>query len=300
MKTFTSIFLAITFSVNFLSAQDKATIVSTDDKILALNDGKSISITLKGRDNNESGILGNDTTRIRIGKRAFEIIDKSAPKDVIILESDNKEESEKHHGKFNGHWDGVDIGINGFADMDYSKYNGNEFMDLNQSRSLEVNINFLEYSIGLQRHKNNIGLVTGVGLWMNNYKFSNPITLQKINGIIEPNPINPNDLKKSKLAVSYLVIPLMLEFQFPHHDGYISGGILGGLNVGSHTKIKWDKDVEKDHSDFNINTFKCAAIAKVGIKDVQLYATYNLMPLFEDNKGPVLVPFSIGVSLSDW
>ena len=195
---------------------------------------------------------------------------------------------------------GIDLGVNGFADEDYSMYGGNEFMELNQPKSLEVNINFWEYNIGLQKNRNNIGLVTGMGLSYNNYKFDNPYTIEKVDGIIEPVTLDADNYEKSKLTVTYLTIPLMMEFQIPVNDHsnklFLSGGIEGSLNIGSHTKVKWDGKKEKERGGFNINPFQYAAVCRVGLKDISLYASYNLNPLFKDDKGPVLTPFTIGIS----
>jgi hypothetical protein len=78
---------------------------------------------------------------------------------------------------------------------------------------------------------------------------------------------------------------------------FVSGGVIGGINLGSHTKVK-DKDSKsKDRGSFNIEPFKYALTARVGLKDINLYANYSLSPLFKEDKGPELFPFTIGISL---
>lgn len=242
-----------------------------------------------------------DTTHIRIGKRKLEIIEKDGRTNVNIhrdvhFEDENDEKKRK---KFNGHWAAFEIGFNGFYNTDYQLSGGDEFMELDQPRSLEVNINFLEYNISLK--ENRIGLVTGMGWTMNNYRFDNKITIIKKDGMIVSLPVDPDGFKKSKLTVSYLTVPLLLEFQVPINGAsnqlFISVGLIGGINLGSHTKVKSEHSKSKDHGSFNINPFKYALAGRVGLKGINLFASYSLSPLFKDGKGPELFPFTIGISL---
>jgi hypothetical protein len=111
------------------------------------------------------------------------------------------------------------------------------------------------------------------------------------------------DLSKTKLAVSYLKVPLLLEFQIPVNQRtgrlYINAGVVGGVRIGSHTKVKHGDIKDKDRSGFYMNAFNYAATARVGYKDIGLFATYSMTPLFETGKGPALTPFTIGISFSN-
>ena len=283
--------IVVFFSLNTLFAQEPSEIAKDETQP---NIGGTIDVTIY-TDKVEK--VGTDTTRIRMGKKEIIIIESGDNTDVNVQKAEKKEESRK---KFDGHWSGLDLGINGFTDENYGMSNGLEFMELNQPKSLEVSLNFAEFNIGLQQNKNNVGLVTGMGISYNNYKFDNPYTIRKVNGVIEPLALSAEGYEKSKLTVAWLTVPLMLEFQIPVNDRsnklFIAGGILGGLNIGSHTKVKWDDKKEKERGGFSINPFKYAAICRVGMKDISLFATYNLSPLFKDGKGPELTPFSVGIS----
>ena len=247
-----------------------------------------------------------DTTHVRIGRSNIEIIeDEHSTR--IDFHKDKKWDKDFHWKKknkrFNGHWTGFEIGFNGFYNSDYSIYppDDDDFMELDQPKSLEVNFNFIEYNIALQKSRENIGLLTGMGFSMNNYRFDNPLTIDKQDGIIVAEPLEPDGLKKSKLYVSYLTVPLLLEFQIPvnsfSNKVYFSGGVIGGINIGSRTKIKQNSSKTKDKGSFNVNPFKYALTGRVGLGNISLYATYSLSPLFKDDKGPELFPFSIGLSL---
>lgn len=115
--------------------------------------------------------------------------------------------------------------------------------------------------------------------------------------------LETENLSKTKLAVSYLEVPLLFEFQIPvnQREGrlYVNAGVIGGVKIGSHTKVKYGDNKEKDRSGFNMNAFKYAATARVGYKDLGFFATYSLTPLFETGMGPELTPFTIGISFLD-
>ena len=239
----------------------------------------------------------SDTSIVRIGKKDVKVIDHKSGTEIIW----GKDKRHKHDpDRFDGHWEGIEFGFNGFDKEDYSMYNAadKDFMSLNQGKSIEFNLNFYELNIGLA--KNYVGLVSGMGLSFNNYRFDNPYTLLKGQSITEPIALNPENLSKTKLAVSYLNVPLLLEFQIPvnHNDGrlFINGGIVGGVKIGSHTKVKYGDKKDKDRSGFNLNSFTYATTARVGYKDISLFAKYSLTPLFQTGKGPELTPFTIGIS----
>jgi hypothetical protein len=238
-----------------------------------------------------------DTAIVRIGKKDVRVIDHENGTEILWGK-------DKHHkddpNKFKGHWEGIEFGFNAFDKPDYSMYNAadKDFMSLNQGKSLEFDFNFYELNIGLC--KNYVGLVSGMGLSFNNYRFENPYTLKKDQFMTVPQSLNPENLSKTKLAITYLNVPLLLEFQIPvnHNEGrlFVNGGIIGGVKIGSHTKVKYGDKKDKDRSGFNLNSFKYEATARVGYKDICLFANYSLTPLFQSGKGPELTPFTIGIS----
>ncbi len=250
----------------------------------------------------------SDTAIIRLGK-----------KKIVFVESDDKTTIEfpdekkdfvyefKENKRFKGHWSGIEMGINGFLDKNQSMNLKNElaWLDLKQARSWNFNINFMQYSIGLGSDK--VGLVTGMGLEFNNYHFSNPISLQVTDGIttVDSTYIKADyRVDKTKLSTTNLTLPLLLEFQIPtgekKHRIYMSAGIIGGLRLGSHTKVVYDdgdKRKDKNRGDFNIATFRYGFTARMGYRAIRLYANYYPVQLFEKDKGPEVYPFSVGLVL---
>lgn len=236
-----------------------------------------------------------DTSVIRIGEKEVQVIDhQGEDKDNWFNDKHRRNRS----GKFDGHWEGLEMGFNGFDNPDYIMYDGVEFMSLDQGKSMEVNINFYQLNIGLI--KSYVGLVSGIGLSFNSYRFENPYTLRRDNEMTEAILLDTENLEKTKLAVSFLQVPLLFEFKIPvnQREGkvYVNVGVVGGVKIGSHTKVKYGDEKEKDRSGFNMNSFKYAATARIGYKDIGLFGTYSLTPLFESGKGPELTPFTIGIS----
>ena len=92
----------------------------------------------------------------------------------------------------------------------------------------------------------------------------------------------------------------MLEVKTPLRMGgsrlYLAGGVIGGINLGAHTKYKYNKDKEKYRSNFNLSPFKYELTGRIGFGDFCVFANYSLSPLFKDGKGPELYPLMIGIS----
>ncbi|WP_421921091.1 outer membrane beta-barrel protein [Marinifilum sp.] len=250
-----------------------------------------------------------DTTKIRIGGKQINIIDGWHGTRIKIERvhpwdpNQDKFFLEKEPG-FRGHWAGFEMGVNGFSDESYTGY-AYDFMELDMAKSIAVNLNFLQYDISLQKERNTIGLITGLGLEWNNYRFDNDITLATQNGVIQLVDLFETypdwKIKKTKLTTLYLTVPLLLEFQIPvkykKRRVHMSAGVVGGLRLGSHTKIKHDGDKVKDHDDFKLKTLRYAAHARIGYRSLNFFATYGLTELFESNKGPDLTPFTVGITL---
>jgi len=241
-----------------------------------------------------------DTAIVRIGKKDVTVIDHDGGTDIFWGKGKHRKDNPD---KFNGHWEGVEFGFNGFDKPNYSMYSiaDKDFMSLNQGKSMELDLNFYELNISLA--KSYVGLVSGMGLSFNNYRFENPYTIEKGQNMTLPVQLDPENLSKTKLAVTYLNVPLLLEFQIPvnQNEGrlFVNAGLIGGVKIGSHTKVKYGDTKDKDRSGFNLNSFKYSATARIGYKDISLFANYSLTPLFQSGKGPELTPFTIGISFLD-
>lgn len=206
--------------------------------------------------------------------------------------------------KFSGHWAGVDFGFNMFLNPDYSGYD-EEFMDNDIFRSNSTYINLVQQSIGLQKNRNTLGLVTGLGMQFQSYRLDDNTTIYMDgNNVIWPEYLVFHDNQKSKLSIVSITMPLLLEFQVPvnHYEDriYFSAGMFGGVRVSSHTKIKYreeQKEKVKKPDHYSLQGFKYGLMFRTGYRWMNLFVTYDLVPLFKDGKGPELTPFTFGITL---
>lgn len=247
----------------------------------------------------------SDSTRIRVGDREISIVERNEDTDVYFDRVDKDDSFSPK--KFRGHWSGVEWGLNNFLDEGntLSREGESLFMDLNTSRSWGISMNIAQYSLGFGT--SHAGLLTGLGLEYNNYFFDRAITLKE-NGedYIVPDTLVSDHLSKSKLTTSFLRIPLILEIQLPgntrSHRVYLSGGIIGGLKLGSHTKVLYKddsgKNKDKNNDDFNISPFRFGMTARAGYGNLAVYADYYFTPFYIEDKGPALHPFTVGLSFS--
>lgn len=247
----------------------------------------------------------DDTIKVKIGKKGIKIIENEDGTSIDIIDLDEIEDQKdfKYKRKFKGHWKGFEMGLNNLSTEDFSLSlpASDNFMNLNTGKSWNVNINFLQYGLGLIG--NNVGIVTGLGFEFNDYRFDNNNTIMKDdNGMIVEDPyVLP--LEKSKFASSYLTVPLLLEFQVPTGKSnkrlFFSGGVIGGLKIGSHTKVVYREDGNrqkvKDRGDFNLSPLRYGITVRVGYRALKVFANYYVTPLFEDGAGPELYPFSVGL-----
>lgn len=209
--------------------------------------------------------------------------------------------------KFSGHWPGIYFGVNGFLNEDYEMYREEEagFMDVNLLRSTALNLNLFQFSKGLQRTRNTIGLVTGLGLEIQTYFLDKKTSIVKSSGRIQPVERFYESNQKSKLSSVYLSVPLLVEFQVPlktyGNRFYVSGGLVAGKRLSTHTKVKYRRNGTKEKlkmpDDYYMNEIRFSAMVRMGYRWINLYASYDLQPLFLEQRGPELYPFSLGIAL---
>lgn len=235
----------------------------------------------------------DDSTEISLGNKKLKI-DKNGNVELIT----------KRKNRFKGHWSGVDLFMNGYINNKNTmelpaQY---KFLGLNTNKSTGISINFIQKSVPLTKNKK-FGIVTGLGWQSMNYRFGRDVVL-----VADSTPVygyhdSQYNYIKSKLAVSYLNIPLLLEYQTGKKSSqfHVSTGIILGLKIGSHSKVVYDdegKQKYKIRDDFNLNPFKCDATLRIGWGWFNIFGTYAMNTLFQNNKGPELHPFTVGITLA--
>lgn len=299
---------------NVIAQTDTGIVKVSKNDLVIIDEGIEGTMISVGPDGMIKYLGNNDTVKVKLGKRGIKIVetDDGASIDIIDLDDMEEEFDVTFRKKFRGHWAGFELGLNNFLTEDFSlNYpDENSFMELNTGKSWAFNINFLQYSLGFGTDK--VGLVTGLGFELNNYRFDNSLSIIKQNGVIvadssylfDPDVAN---IDKSKFNTAYLTLPLLLEFQIPagrkHHRIHLSAGVIGGVKLWSTTKVVYktiDGDKEKNKekgNDYYLSPLRYGLTARIGYRAINVFANYNVTPLFEKDKGPELYPFTIGLVL---
>jgi hypothetical protein len=275
--------------------------------------GKKVEVSVS--DIFDEAEIVNDTTRIKWGNTKILLINDSISK-------------KKYAKKRRNHWAGIDLGINGFLNANNSFDLSNEpsleltnpkevtqFMELNYSKSWTVSINFMEFFTKIKGH--HFGIVTGLGTEWNNYELKHNVSLNSEGGnYVYPivDEFNKDytwgeidtlfEYSKNRFKTWFINAPFLLELNTGNNKNksfHISAGAIVGYNL--QTKMKYiykdngDEKKEKDKQSFNTNPFRVSLTTRVGVGRFNVFVTYSLTPLFENNRGPELYPFTVGVSL---
>jgi hypothetical protein len=250
---------------------------------------------------------GDDTTKININGNEIIVIEKDGETKVMKRKVEPTKAKKKK--KFKGNWAGLEFGVNGYLSDNFSLDLPAEYvyMELNYTKSTNFNLNFFQQSIPIFGHK--FGMVTGMGIQWYNYRFYNTATVlspdsSTLYGYIDKTP--GRSYSKSKLTSSYLVIPILFEFQTNRHHKsnsfHIATGVIGGLRLSTHTKQVYSfdgsgKNKPKVHDEFFMQPFRLDATVRIGWGPLNLYGNYSLTPMFRNNRGPELYPFAVGIIL---
>lgn len=204
-------------------------------------------------------------------------------------------------------WGIVDLGISQFNDntnyiqsisQGYLGTDANEdWFDLRNGKSINVNVWFFIQRLNLVKHV--VNLKYGLGLELNNYRYSENIKFQK-SGV--PLVVMDNiDYSKNKLATDYLTVPIMLNFNFtPNRKngfGFSVGGSGGYLYASRQKTISSEHGKKKDKEDFELRKWKVSYIAELSLGPIKLYGSYATQSMFE--KGLDQTPYNIGFRLSN-
>jgi len=249
-----------------------------------------------------------DTNKVSLGKKGKSLAGVESKDSYTSINYNNFKAKRDFRRKrnFKGHWSAIELGYNSFGTsdfgMDYTGVAGASDFELN-GFNWNLNINFLQQDIRLIG--NSVGLVSGVGFEFNNYYFKKPgeITVGK-DGVTYMDIAGYSEMtvEKSKLVTYYFNIPLLLEFQIPsrnHNRFYISAGVIGGVKLGQHSKIvtKQEGKTKNHRNDFNISPLRYSLTARLGYRNIHVFANYSMVSMFDKDQGPEIYPFSIGITL---
>jgi len=189
-------------------------------------------------------------------------------------------------------------------------------LDYAKSRSASFNI---QYYINKMK-TSTVYFSPGLGLDYKSYFFKNNVNIGTGNDTVLFALDTARTYKKYKLRATYFQVPLIVGLRLggkskksiETNDGKVNvqvrkseksfniqAGVIGGYNIGSLIKTKYERDgakyKDKIKDDFNLNPFRLTATARIGYGNFGFFANYGLTSLFQNGKSPDLIPFTVGV-----
>ncbi len=308
--------------------------IQNENRVEIKNSGQSDRIVINSTD----GDYYADTTDIKIGSVEVKVIDGDTTKikvgnHVLIVDDDGDVNIKRcKPSRFNGHWGGMELGINGYLTPDFDANFGTEYdyLSLRYEKSIAVNLNLWEQDFSLNKAKT-LGFLTGLGLSFNNYRFSQPTYLSPDSLNLSGFYMNGVSVRKTKLTSMYVTMPLIFEIQNNGRHSkrlHFALGAILNARVRTHTKIYFNeankqyrledpvtgipsfnyyttpnngnRNIVKSFDSFSLQPFRVDATARVGFGPINIFATYGLTQMFQKGKGPELYNWVVGISLVNW
>lgn len=124
------------------------------------------------------------------------------------------------------------------------------------------------------------------------------------------NQSDTNHFKKTKLATVYLEAPVEFRYSSEPLTGKgfkFAAGIKVGTMLNAHTRnVKFQNKADQTVNDYTMkeaskkffNKTRFVGQLRVGYGHFTIYGSYQFSPLIKDGLGPVVRPYSIGLTLS--
>lgn len=148
----------------------------------------------------------------------------------------------------------------------------------------------------------------GLGVQWYNFKLENR-RYQVVNGEEGVEFLNRTDVNgfKSKISASYLTAMTLLRWDFGRmtdngRDGLRAAvGPYAGYRLGGRSKFVYrevdgsGRSKAKEPIGANLNNFRYGLRGEIGFRSVTFFASYDLNPLFQRDRGPSLHPIAFGL-----
>lgn len=234
--------------------------------------------------------------------------------------------AKKQKSRITTNWVVFDLGFSNFSDKTnygsaavagspYLQGNGTAFSksDFNLRDGKSINVNIWLFMQKLDLIKKNVGLKYGLGVELNNYRFKKSSLLSfKESGIPyagQPQLNSPfvfrdsvKSFSKNKLALDYITVPVMLNFQTTprlHKQTFnVAFGVSAGYLYSQRNKqVSAERGKEKNRGDYDLEKFKFSYIAELGIGPVKLYGSYSPKTMFEHTLD--VRPYTLGIRFAN-
>lgn len=191
----------------------------------------------------------------------------------------------------NPHWSGFGLGFSNLPEG--FNFDGEIASIVNVSRSLQYNLNFTEgyFNLGTSNFK----LVTGMGIQFNSIHFQKNKAIEVVDykSVITTTEVG-SEYNNTRLHITYLTAPLLLETSFPVGKGsshiFLNGGIVLKAKTASSSKVWKNVDGKERRTklpgDLNLRPVTFDILFQAGFDDCGIFASYSPLNLFLNNRGP--------------
>ncbi len=211
---------------------------------------------------------------------------------TIESDSDNEIDTNKFRKKHRGNWQGFDFGT--------AMLNGKQSDFLKPTFCLSYNIFDWKF---LFRNSSKWGVTSGLGISTNSFLISKSNDLKFNNDSVWISPSTVN-YKNNSFGNLYLNIPILLDFNQFKPDStkgfYFVSGIVTRINLynnwNTYRKLENGNLATDLTGRFNMNWINVDATLRAGYKHIGFYATYGLVPMFNQTKSSNV--FTAGITLT--
>ncbi|MBS1666852.1 MAG: outer membrane beta-barrel protein [Bacteroidetes bacterium] len=249
--------------------------------------------------------LDNQSDTIHIGNMTIVRNGKSVGEDSIVINTHS------HHympSNISTNWLIFDLGFNNYIDnTSYASAAAQQlapgatgdWFKLRNGKSVNVNIWVFMQRLNLIKHV--VNLKYGLGLELNNYRYSSPL-LYSENPATSIAYDDARHYKKDKLAADYVTVPLMLNFNLTPHRrnyfGFSAGASVGYLYSSRQKIITAENGKQKKHDDFGLDPWKISWVGEVQLGVIKFYGSYAMKSMFKNALDQT--PYSFGIRFSNW
>ncbi len=276
----------------------------------------------------DTTVTGNKSDTIHIGgitiikKGWINKKNRERHNDATIKMS-RKEQERKQQFNVSTNWWVFDLGFSNYVDNTnyatagsylvnrpgYPALDKNDFK-VRAGKSINVNIWIVMQRLNLIKHY--VNLKYGIGLELNNYRYKSSISYKEDGPVPYTAGVQTNapfifkdsiSFSKNKLAADYVTVPLMLNFTSnPNKKDKgisLSLGVSAGYLYSQRNKqISSERGKDRNKGDYDLEKFKIAYVAELGLGPVRLYGSYSPNSMYE--RGLDLKPYTIGFRFSNW
>ncbi len=248
--------------------------------------------------------IPGDSTALTVGN--WRLIVKETGEDAESVDIDidriTEEVDDRYVDPFETYWWLFDMGYNMYLNENNEYDVPAPYEQLEEQQfwgSFDVNLHVFRSRVNIAKGYLNFNY--GLSLEWHHFRYDDNFRIMPDTNMLVIVNEETIDFEKNKFNTMHVAAPLLIGFETKPWDtensfrmqfGYSPGFMLRGK-----TKYKYDGEKEIEKDDFNLSPIRHEVNYIIGYGDFNLYASYDLNPMFETNKGPELHPFSVGIVL---